>query len=212
MAIIYALADHVTNEIRYIGKTIRTADVRLWQHTSAMRKSLPGSHHLYDWMRSLQERPRVIIIDDVSDEDANAAERRWIASMLAQGTRLTNLTAGGDGFSDPTGEVARRISRTLTGRVQPRSVVAKRKASWRRYFETPEAKENLSRGRRGKKLSDETKAKMSASQSARLREPMKKKHRRRHAASRKAWWAIPENKEMMRAAQLARYERERAKA
>jgi len=107
---IYALADPKTEEIRYVGQTTRSPRTRLGEHLAVAQKPLrrgAGSQRrLRAWLRSLQEKPLLIVLEETTDLDD--AEQRWIAQLRGDGARLCNMTEGGDGFRGLTDEGRRK--------------------------------------------------------------------------------------------------------
>ena len=57
-----------------------------------------------------------LVAGELTEQEAYAFEEERIAFWRSSGVLLTNLTDGGEGFSDPTGEIAAKISKTLTGK------------------------------------------------------------------------------------------------
>ena len=106
MNYIYTLSDPITNEIRYVGKTINIKE-RYRKHLENITKR---KTYLYSWMKSLNNFPIMEIIDEVED-DWQFWEQYWISQLKTWGFNLTNLTKGGDGgkdfFSDKTIEKLR---------------------------------------------------------------------------------------------------------
>jgi group I intron endonuclease len=92
---IYGLMDPITNQVRYIGKSVNPKQ-RLRRHIANI--------NLYDshkdrWLRKLNEngvRPEIIIIDEVSEDDWQFWETHYIAYFKFLGCSLTNGTDGGD--------------------------------------------------------------------------------------------------------------------
>ena len=104
---IYELRDPTITEtsyaksVRYIGKTIRSLDVRLYEH---IRDSLTRSHHRvyrFNWIKSLLKKgykPTIHLIEEiVGFEKGHQVEQYWIKEFKEYGCRLTNLTDGGSG-------------------------------------------------------------------------------------------------------------------
>jgi group I intron endonuclease len=109
MNYIYTLSDPVTNEIKYVGKTIDIKE-RYRKHIENMIKR---KTYLYSWMKSLSNFPIIEIIDEV-EEDWQFWEQYWISQLKTWGFKLTNLTKGGDGgkdfFSEQTMKKLREIN------------------------------------------------------------------------------------------------------
>lgn len=89
-AFIYGLYDPRTNELRYIGKA-NHPQRRLAGHLRECRRRRTP---VYDWMRSLDATPIMLVIEHAADW--REAEGRLIAAERAKGTRLLNLADGGD--------------------------------------------------------------------------------------------------------------------
>jgi hypothetical protein len=81
----------------YVGKT----------KNIERRERAYKSHVHNQWLRRImQKHPEAIelgVLEVCSEDELNAAERRWIATLRAEGHRLVNQTDGGDGVN---GEVA----------------------------------------------------------------------------------------------------------
>jgi hypothetical protein len=85
---IYALADPVTFQVRYVGRTGRTAIQRLRDHVQAAKRG--DSDPVYEWIRSLAPRiPVLIILQEVQNDRValpdgkyesrgEAAETKWM--------------------------------------------------------------------------------------------------------------------------------------
>jgi len=93
---IYGLIDPRTNQIRYIGKTIRSLGDRLSQHMYEKAK-----HHRAMWILGLKYiglQPQIVLIETIPLEgNWIAAERKWIAYYKSMGYSLVNKTDGGEG-------------------------------------------------------------------------------------------------------------------
>ena len=60
--------------------------------------------------------PRITLIEEVQG-DGCKEEIAWIKYFRDHGIKLWNATDGGEGVVDSTGEVARKISKALTGKI-----------------------------------------------------------------------------------------------
>lgn len=93
---IYVLRDPRTDEIRYVGKTVRSLVRRLSAH---INRSAEKRTHRDCWIAGLMSagfRPVIEQIDTAFDDWAEK-ERFWIKFYREAGTDLTNRTDGGDG-------------------------------------------------------------------------------------------------------------------
>lgn len=97
---IYMLYDSLTQEPRYVGKTIQPLHNRLSGHLRTARRNpkLP----VHRWLaKCFRENRQVFIqlIETVAEQDDwQLRERYWIESMRTQGFSLLNLTSGGEGL------------------------------------------------------------------------------------------------------------------
>ncbi len=100
---IYGLRDpRRPDEIRYVGHTIRPPTQRLRQHIYKARQGRRVPRCC--WIRKLLKDgivPEVVVLEVFDFVDWRDAERRWIATLRAEGHRLTNNTEGGE--SGPPG-------------------------------------------------------------------------------------------------------------
>lgn len=179
-AVIYGLFDPVTNYLRYVGKTVSMAK-RMECHIYNAKKK---GKKVYSrrWIASLLNkglRPQMEILEEVGEDQANDAERFWIAAMRLAGCRLTNRTDGGDG--QPKGykwsdEARRKISLAGRGRKQSEETkaklraafrtpdeVAKRRARTERLKKNPEWLAKVRLGFAGREHREESKKKIAAS-------------------------------------------------
>jgi hypothetical protein len=192
MRIIYCLMDPDSGEIRYVGKT-SVGLKRIDQHLKSARKSNPKTRVQRWISRVVSEGkiPRVAILDYAeSDDELCRLEIMWITNCRDCGCNLTNMSDGGDGnrgfkHSEETKRKLAEISRNLPAVVRAKQSVAQRAAPFSEKRSksvsaalvgkklSQEHCENISRGKKGKKtgwsfwsgkkLSDETRKKLSES-------------------------------------------------
>ncbi len=100
---IYTLSHPITNEVRYIGKTINIKR-RLKQHLYDKRQT----SHKSSWIISLKDsglKPVLTVIEECCDENWEDREKFWIT----QYNNLTNIKVGGNGGDDYKRTLKRRI-------------------------------------------------------------------------------------------------------
>jgi hypothetical protein len=96
MTRIYVLRDPRTNEVRYVGKTVKKLHFRLAGH---IYSSKTAKTYRDNWIASLLAaglRPIIEQIDSAGDDWAER-EQYWIAHYRSAGARLANHTDGGEG-------------------------------------------------------------------------------------------------------------------
>lgn len=111
---IYALCEPGTRTVRYIGKA-NDPKRRLREHINRAART---NTHLGNWLRSLLslgEKPSLVVLREVSTEQWELAEERYIRLARGIGMCLTNATDGGDGVP-MTPEMRKRISLSSRGR------------------------------------------------------------------------------------------------
>lgn len=153
------------HSIRYVGITSGKPQVRLYHHKYDARRGL--SRPLHHWIRKHGTDNIVMThLAYVAVEDLKAVECWWIAYLRSLNYNLLNLTDGGEGTCGwvPSEETRRRIGDANRGKL-------KGKKSRRTY--TPlsdEQREKMSIAltgkpgpNKGKKMSEEQKAKISDS-------------------------------------------------
>lgn len=98
---IYTLKHPITNEIRYIGKTKNSLNLRKWQHISDANRPNTIKNYNNNWIKSLLKQNLRPIIEELdcseNNNEASYLEQYWIAQFKNWGFRLTNLTSGGEG-------------------------------------------------------------------------------------------------------------------
>lgn len=137
---VYALSDPETDELRYVGMTIKKLEVRLNNHCSEANRK-PSASHRTRWLRSVTSRglrPKIELVEELPDATSMAeAEEYWITQFRAMGFRLVNGNGGGwGGPSKPhseglPAETRAKISKSLTGKKQSPESIEKRVAHLR---------------------------------------------------------------------------------
>lgn len=158
---IYGLYDPRTNELKYIGKT-NNLEKRLYEHIKEAENGYKSYKN--DWIRSLRKRglsPFISTLEEVSEEQWQECERKWINNCRKEGIKLTNLTDGGEGVHgyQYTEEQRKAISERSPWRGKVGWMKGKKLSS-----EHVEIIRQVNRGNKynvGRKVSSETKQKMS---------------------------------------------------
>jgi hypothetical protein len=145
---IYSLSDPRNGEIRYVGYTGKSLELRLSRH---IKNATSGKKSwLYNWIRVLLSdghTPNIDILEKVK-QNHQEREKYWIRVGKEKGWNLTNATIGGDGVVGYafTEEVKEKISEKI-----------------RNMWSDPSMREKIINSRIGLKHTEETKRKMSAS-------------------------------------------------
>lgn len=164
--VIYALADEIGQPL-YVGQTTKSLSLRLSQHRSTGIASDGDS----------------IVPLEISPEDPDEAERRWIAQLRAGGWVLRNRELGGRrgarGITH-TVEARARISEAHRGKSLSVEHRAKLSAAHKGVPLSPEHRAAIGRGGSGLKRSDESRTRLSAAKTGELN-PMSRANRERRA-------------------------------
>lgn len=154
MVTLYVLVDPRNGEIRYVGQTTKTLEVRLKDHTYAR-----GDHYRAKWLRLLKRlslKPIIRAIQQVPPATWESAEQYWIKFFKACGCRLVNTAEGGRGIIGfrPSLEQRARQSAAQKGRVF--SIETRRKigAATRNRVVSADTRAKMSVSRRGQPISD----------------------------------------------------------
>lgn len=141
--VIYCLIDPISNQVRYVGKTINLYQ-RIKKHYK--KSELKPKTHKNTWLLSLIKkgyRAKILIAEECNeDTQLNDAEIKWIKYYREMGCDLTNGTDGGTG-----------------GRLSPESI-QKMSDSKKGKKHSENHKNNISKGHKGKTLTEETKKKI----------------------------------------------------
>lgn len=95
--VIYTLANPITGEIRYIGKTVKTLSQRLTDHIYSVKRE---SNYRINWINSILKmgyKPLIEPLDACFWDKSQELETYWISQFKAWGFNLVNLTNGGEG-------------------------------------------------------------------------------------------------------------------
>lgn len=93
MASIYALCDPLDGQVRYVGCTSLALPARLALHCRDAR----SKSRKVEWISSLTERPTIVLLLEVGDEEKYIWERSFVAVYRELGVDLLNSTEGGRG-------------------------------------------------------------------------------------------------------------------
>jgi GIY-YIG catalytic domain-containing protein len=145
---IYGLIDPFTDEVRYIGKSIRPKE-RLRDHCNDH-----SDCHRTHWIQSVRargKRPRLVILEELStDMDWQIVEQRWIAQARAAGWPLTNGTDGGDGVPNLCPEAKAKMIKAWKGRKHRPESLAKMAAASRGQRKSEASKQIMREKMRGR--------------------------------------------------------------
>ena len=195
---IYGLLEPETRELRYVGWTTNTKR-RLSHHMS----HCDDDSHRSRWIKHLLSRgtrPLMTILESGTGDHYKSAEIAWIWLFRNAGFRLTNMTDGGDGilgysFSKKhrqqradlargrvhSAETREKIGASTRTRVWPEYEIERRREFMRHRKITPESIEKIRKWHTGRKLSEETRRKLS--ELAKKRPPQTQEKKDRIAAT-----------------------------
>ena len=146
---IYGLRCPLSGEIRYVGQTLSTLKKRLKGHKFDRRHN----PHKVNWIKKLEKLElldllEIEILEECVEEQLNEKERFWIQKFKDDGNKLVNLTDGGDTNYRVDADAIKRSSEKLKGMFIGRKL-------------SDETKEKISKKHKGKKLSEEHKKSIS---------------------------------------------------
>jgi hypothetical protein len=191
--VVYGLYDPRTGELRYIGQTKQTLKKRLMAHLR--QSNIARGHRSAHWVQSLGALPIICELGVAeTKDDLDRLETSLIAAYREKGVRLTNHADGGGGTSGFTHrkETRDRMSLARAGRPKSEETKARMSESGKNDPQrvaacgrlgsslagkpkSTEHRKKLSRalkGRPGRKISSETRTRMSAA--AKFREAAKR--------------------------------------
>jgi hypothetical protein len=136
---IYGLVDSLKNELKYIGKSINP-ETRFRKHLQdSKKKATPKDKWILE-LRENKQKPELIIIDIVGDENWVFWEQHYISYFKAIGCLLTNSTDGGE--NPPI----------LKGRKRTEKEIEKIRNSNLGQKRSDEVKKNISDSKKGKPI------------------------------------------------------------
>lgn len=97
---IYVLKHPITDEIRYVGKTVKLLHERLHNHIYEATKRYKPNYRC-NWIKSLVNqglKPLIEEIDNCTWENSSELEIYYIQYYKSIGCKLINLTNGGEGI------------------------------------------------------------------------------------------------------------------
>lgn len=114
---IYTLSDPITNQVRYVGKTMNLSS-RYNHHLCTPKKA---NYYNKNWIKSLKSKnllPIMEVVEEFLDEkECLMNEIYWISQFKTWGFKLTNLTEGGLGCTGIkcSEETKNKLSKIKTG-------------------------------------------------------------------------------------------------
>ena len=177
MGVIYKITNKLDGKI-YIGKTARTLEERMKEHTRGKKTYIDRAISKYGI-----DTFKVVVIEECNTEkELNEREIYWIDFFNCKFPNGYNMTDGGEGslgYKAPpelsarlsemrkgrpnTPEQRAKISAKLKGKIFSPETCAKISAAKMGHTVSDETREKLRKANLGKKASDESRAKRSAS-------------------------------------------------
>ena len=165
--IIYKIVNKI-NGMTYVGQTKYSLDYRVAQHIYDNSTYIQKALNKY----GLQSFDTSIIDTADTKELLDEKERYWIKTLNCKAPNGYNLTDGGEGLTNPSQETRDKIAAkiksfgknpnfTFKGGKHSDSTKDKIRQSLKDTMSNPEIRAKLGSGFRGKKLSEETKRKIS---------------------------------------------------
>jgi hypothetical protein len=171
--LIYGLVDPRNGNLRYIGRTKRRLMVRLNGHIQSAKKA--SDRHVHSWIRGVlmaEMKPLVVLLEETDARSWEEAEQFWIAYFRSLGADLTNIAVGGGGSLGFQHSPARRSYWSENRRGANHPGYGKKRTAEQVEFMNQrrrEARAGKPGNRAGVPVSVETRLKMSAAASVRVR-------------------------------------------
>lgn len=160
---IYGLFHPETDELRYIGKTVKTLSSRLSNHIYNA-KVTKHNKHLSNWILKLlyeDKKPVIKCLEECDEKVWQEREQFWISTN----SNLINLTEGGDGslgfLHNP--EVIEKIRASRIGFKHTEEFKRQKSIFFKSIKRTEEWKSNISKSKKGKKATEQAKKNLSDS-------------------------------------------------
>lgn len=160
---IYGLFHPETDELRYIGKTVKPLSHRLSNHIYNARVTRHNKH-LSNWIGSiilLGQRPVIKCLEECDEKVWQQREMYWISIQ----PNLINLTEGGDGavglMHSP--ETLEKIRLSKIGFKHSEEFKKQKSILFKNIERTLEWKFNISKAKKGLKATEEAKKNLSES-------------------------------------------------
>jgi hypothetical protein len=184
--LIYVLKHPDTQEVRYVGKTVRSLSRRLGNHI-ANAKGNKHNKHLSNWILGIlakNKRPIIELIEECSSTNWQEREQYWIT----QYDNLINLTEGGDGCVGliHNEETIEKIGLAKIGIKHSQEFKDAMSLRLKGKPLSEEHKANIGRANRGRRASLVTRKKLSEAHKG---IPQSEESRRKKSETIKAWWA-----------------------
>lgn len=148
---IYVLVDPRTDEIRYVGKTTQSLKARIGAHLQDKCNC-----HRVHWLNELKREGLRPLAKPIAEMEGawpwRQEERWWIRKLRFLGARLTNNTSGGDGVQDLPAETRERMRRVWLGRKHKPESILKLKAARALRVTSDETRAKMSRSQSGRKI------------------------------------------------------------
>lgn len=160
---IYALVDPFTDEIRYVGKTVKSLSSRLSNHLYNA-KVTKHNKHLSNWillLLSKGKKPLIINIETCQNSNWKQKEKYWISFY----PNLINLTEGGDGSQGycHSEEVREKIRQAKLGKKHSEDFKKQKSKFFSEIVRTENWKNNISKSLKGRKATKKAKKNLSDS-------------------------------------------------
>lgn len=158
---IYGLFHPDTDELRYIGKTVKSLSSRLSNHIYNA-KVTQHNKHLSNWILKIlyeNKRPIIKCLEECDESIWQEREQFWISTN----TNLINLTEGGDGslgfLHNP--EIIEKIRQSKIGFKHSEEFKQEKSKFFKNVERTNSWKSNISKAKKGKKATEEAKKNLS---------------------------------------------------